>query len=350
MSILYEKVISKALYAIDPEAAHQWGLKGMSLLGGLPPLCKILERGVLPEGAKPIHIFGLKFPNYVGLAAGFDKDGTGWRGAASLGFGHVEVGTVTRQAQIGNERPRVWRYPSLQAIVNAYGFPNAGAEALAQRLKNQTGRGQRVCPLGINIGKSKITPLEEAHEDYLFSFKKLAPFADYLVVNISSPNTPGLRTLQDREPLLKLLQLLSQENKNIKGGPVPLLLKVAPDLNPGQLEDILSVVSAAKFSGIIATNTTITRPRGTEQCETRGGLSGKPLLEKSLQIVRFLSKSSQGKIPIIGCGGITNAIDAGRFMDEGASLVQIYSGLVFRGPGLAKEIAQGLSWRQRAWV
>ncbi|NBO60393.1 MAG: hypothetical protein EBU82_05415, partial [Flavobacteriia bacterium] len=174
-----------------------------------------------------------------------------------------------------------------------------------------------------NIGKSKITLIEEAEEDYLFSFKLLAPYADYLVVNISSPNTAGLRALQDRGPLVKLLSTLTKENKNTSGGPVPLLLKVAPDLNPAQLEDILSVVSETQFAGIIATNTTITRPHGTEKCETRGGLSGQPLLEKSLQIVRFLSKSSQGKIPIIGCGGITSAADAGRFMDEGASLVQV---------------------------
>jgi dihydroorotate dehydrogenase len=309
-----------------------------------------MERGLSPEGAKPVNVFGLKFPNHVGLAAGFDKDGTGWRGAAALGFGHVEVGTVTRHAQAGNEKPRVWRYPQIKTIVNAYGFPNLGAEALRDRLKNQPARGQRLCPLGINIGKSKITPLEEAQEDYLFSFKLLAPYADYLVVNISSPNTPGLRALQDREPLIKLLRTLATENKNTLGGPVPLLLKVAPDLNPAQLEDILSVVSETKFAGIIATNTTITRPHGTEGCETRGGLSGKPLLEKSLEVVRFLSKTSNGRIPIIGCGGITSAVDAGRFMDEGACLVQVYSGLVFHGPGLAKEIAQGLSWRQRTWI
>jgi len=350
MSILYEKMLSKAFYAMDPETAHQVGLRGMGIIGSIAPLRWLMERGLSPEGAKPIKLFGLKFPNHVGLAAGFDKDGLGWRGAAALGFGHVEVGTVTRHAQAGNEKPRVWRYPQIKAIVNAYGFPNLGAQALCDRLKNHPGRGQRVCPLGINIGKSKITLIEEAEEDYLFSFKLLAPYADYLVVNISSPNTAGLRALQDRGPLVKLLSTLTKENKNTSGGPVPLLLKVAPDLNPAQLEDILSVVSETQFAGIIATNTTITRPHGTEKCETRGGLSGQPLLEKSLQIVRFLSKSSQGKIPIIGCGGITSAADAGRFMDEGASLVQVYSGLVFRGPSLAKEIAQGLSWRQRSWI
>jgi dihydroorotate dehydrogenase len=350
MSFLYEKVLTKALYAMDPEKAHQVGLLGMGILGAIAPLRSAMERSLLPAGAHPIKAFGLSFPNHVGLAAGFDKDGLGWRGAAALGFGHVEVGTVTRHAQAGNERPRVFRYPNIKAVVNSYGFPNAGAEALKHRLSHQPGRGQRVCPLGINIGKSKITPLEEAQEDYLYSFKLLAPLADYLVVNISSPNTPGLRALQDRAPLVQLLTTLSRENRHTVGGPVPLLLKVAPDLTPHQLEDILSVVSETGFAGIIATNTTITRPTGTEGCVTKGGLSGHPLLERSLQVVRFLHQTSNGKIPIIGCGGITSATDAGRFMDEGACLVQIYSGLIFKGPNLAREISEGLAWRQRTWI
>lgn len=350
MSFLYEKVLSKALYAMDPETAHQVGLRGMGILGSISPLRVLLERRLLPEGAKPIELFGLKFPNHIGLAAGFDKDGIGWRGAGALGFGHVEIGTVTRHAQAGNEKPRVFRYPQLKAVVNSYGFPNAGADALRTRLLTQPGRGKRAFPLGINIGKSKITPLDLAHEDYLYSFKLLAPLADYLVVNISSPNTPGLRALQDRAPLIQLLSTLKKENRQTAGGPVPLLLKVAPDLNPQQLEDIVQVVDEVGFSGIIATNTTITRPAGTEICETKGGLSGKPLLEKSLQVVRFLHKASQGRIPIIGCGGITEAKDAGRFMDEGASLVQVYSGLVFRGPDLAREISEGLAWHQRSWA
>ena len=350
MSFLYEQVAAKALYAMDPETAHQVGLRGMGLVGAIPPLRWCLERGLTPKGGKPMEAFGLKFPNHIGLAAGFDKDGLGWRGAAALGFGHVEVGTVTQHAQAGNERPRVFRYPALKAVVNAYGFPNAGSAALRERLLRQPGRGQRVHPLGINIGKSKVTPLEEAQGDYLHSFKLLAPLADYLVVNISSPNTPGLRALQDRAPLVSLLSALARENRSTPGGPVPLLLKVAPDLNPHQLEDIVSVVGEVGFAGIIATNTTITRPPGTEECSTKGGLSGAPLLERSLQVVRFLTKSSQGRIPVIGCGGITCAADAGRFMDEGACLVQVYSGLVFRGPELAREISAGLAWRQRNWV
>ncbi|NBX34199.1 hypothetical protein EBR16_02360 [bacterium] len=230
---------------------------------------------------------------------------------------------MTPKAQPGNERPRVFRYPRLKAVVNSYGFPNAGVEALRARLSAQPGRGQRPCPLGINLGKNKDTPNERAHEDYLLGFQRLAPLADYVVVNISSPNTTGL---------------------------VPLLLKVAPDLNPHQLADIVGVVGECGFDGIIATNTTITRPAGTEECATKGGLSGAPLLERSLRVVRFLVKESGGRIPVVGCGGITSAADAGRFMDEGACLVQVYSGLVFKGPALAREIAEGLAWRQRDWV
>jgi dihydroorotate dehydrogenase len=350
MSFLYEKVVAPALYAMDPEKAHQFGLRGMGLLGALAPLRAVMERRLTPRGARPIEAFGLKFPNHVGLAAGFDKDGLGWRGAAALGFGHVEVGTVTPRAQPGNERPRVFRYPRLRAVVNAYGFPNAGVEALHARLAAQPGRGRRPCPLGINLGKNKDTPNERAHEDYLLGFQRLAPLADYVVVNISSPNTTGLRALQDRAPLVRLLSTLARENRGVAGGPVPLLLKVAPDLNPHQLADIVGVVGECGFAGIIATNTTITRPPGTEECATKGGLSGAPLLERSLRVVRFLVKAGGGRIPVVGCGGITTAADAGRFLDEGACLVQVYSGLVFRGPALAREIADGLAWRQRPWV
>lgn len=351
MSFLYDKVIAKGLYTLDPEIAHQLGLKGMGILGAIAPLRALLESRLLPKGARPVEAFGLKFPNHIGLAAGFDKDGDGWRGAAALGFGHVEVGTVTPLAQPGNEKPRVFRYPALKAVVNAYGFPNAGAQALHDRLRRQPGRGQRACPLGINIGKNKVTPNEQANEDYLTCFKLLAPLADYVAVNISSPNTTGLRALQDRAPLVSLLSSLAKENRSLSGGPVPLLLKIAPDLNPNQLADIVSVVSECGLAGIIATNTTITRPAGTEACSPgRGGLSGAPLLDRSLQVVRFLAKEANGRIPIVGCGGILSATDAGRFMDEGACLVQVYSGLIFRGPELAREIAEGLAWRQRAWV
>jgi dihydroorotate dehydrogenase len=350
MSFLYENVVAPALYRMDPETAHQVGLRAMGALGSVAPLRALLERSLSAPGTRPVEAFGVRFPNHVGLAAGFDKDGLGWRGAAALGFGHVEVGTVTPRAQPGNERPRVFRYPPLKAVVNAYGFPNAGMEALHARLSAGPGRGRRKAPLGVNIGRNKDTPNESAHEDYLACFRRLAPLADYVAVNISSPNTAGLRALQDRGPLVRLLSAVAAANRDVAGGPVPLLLKVAPDLAPSQLADIVAVVGETGFSGIIATNTTISRPPGTEACETRGGLSGAPLLEKSLGVVRFLVKESGGRIPVVGCGGVTCAADAGRFMDEGACLVQVYSGLIFRGPALAREIAEGLAWRARRWV
>lgn len=353
MGILYEKVAARALYALDPETAHTVGLRGMALLGRLAPLRALMERGLTPAGARPVSLAGLTFPNHVGLAAGFDKDALGWRAAAALGFGHVEVGTVTWHAQPGNERPRVFRYPALRAVVNRYGFPNAGAEAVARRIASGPARGHRVAPLGINLGKSKVVDpadREAVARDYLASFAALAPLADYVAINISSPNTPGLRTLQDRGPLLSLLGALQGANRALPGGPRPVFLKIAPDLNPRQLDDILAVVAETGLSGIIATNTTISRPPGTEACEVTGGLSGAPLLPRSLAVVRYLCRASEGRIPVIGCGGILGAADAGRFLDEGAVLVQVYSGLVFRGPDLAREVAQGLGARRREWI
>ena len=203
MSFLYEKVISKAIYMLDPEKAHHLGLFGMGLLGACAPLRLLMERSLTPKGGRPIEAFGLKFPNHIGLAAGFDKDGIGWRGAAALGCGHVEVGTVTPKAQPGNEKPRVFRYPELNAVVNAYGFPNSGAQALYDRLSKHPGRGQRVCPVGSNIGKNKVTANEQAHEDYLACFKLLAPLADYVVVNGRVVVRQGAIATVDMGPLIE---------------------------------------------------------------------------------------------------------------------------------------------------
>lgn len=346
MSFLYERVAAPLLYRLDPEKAHHLGLAAMGLVGAFPPLRALMERSLSPQGTRPISLAGLKFPNAVGLAAGFDKNGTGWKGAAALGFGHVEVGTITHLAQPGNPKPRVFRYPALRAVVNRYGFPNLGAEAVARCLAAGPARGQRAIPLGINLGKSKVvdaTDSEAVAADYLASFVKLAPLADYLAINISSPNTPGLRGLQDRAPLTALLKTLQQANGELAGGRRPLFLKIAPDLNPRQLDDILQVVTDTQFAGIIATNTTIQRTHQTLACESTGGLSGAPLLEQALGVVRYLCRASEGKIPVIGCGGILSGKDAARYKDEGAALVQIYSGLIFRGPGLAREIAQALA-------
>jgi dihydroorotate dehydrogenase len=353
MGLLYDRALRPLLFRLDPERAHALGLRGMALLGACAPLRALLERDVRPAGARPIELAGLRFPNALGLAAGFDKDAVAWRGAAALGFGHVEVGTVTRLPQPGNPSPRLFRYPDIRGVVNRLGFPNEGAEAVARRLARGPARGRRAVPLGINLGKSKAvdpTDAEAVAEDYLASLRLLAPHADYLTVNISSPNTPGLRTLQERAPLDALLRVLQEANRGLEGGPRPLFLKIAPDLGPRQLDDILAVVTAHRLAGIIATNTTLARPPGTEACETQGGLSGSPLLPRSLAVVRYLSWATRGRLPLIGCGGILSSADAGRFLDEGASLVQVYSGLIFRGPALAREVAGGLAVRQRPWV
>ncbi len=350
MGILYDRVAAPLLFRLDPEMAHTVGLRAMGLLGALGPVRALLERGLAPAGTRPIELAGLRFPNAVGLAAGFDKDGLGWRGAAALGFGHVEIGTVTRLAQPGNDRPRVWRRPELRAVVNRYGFPNAGARALADRLAGAPPPGRRPAPLGINLGKSKVVDPADAEavaEDYLASFRLLAPHADYVAVNISSPNTPGLRALQDKAPLGELLRALQAANRGLPRGPSPLFLKIAPDLTCGQLEDILEVALETGLSAIIATNTTVGRPAGTESCHPVGGLSGAPLLPRSLEVVRYLCRAADGRIPVIGCGGILDGKDAARFLDEGAHMVQVYSGLVFRGPGLAREVARALAPRHR---
>ena len=348
MSFAYEHLVAPLLYRLDPERAHTVGLRAMGLLGGVTPLRAVLERHLAPQGTQPIRLAGLSFPNAVGLAAGFDKDGLGWRGAAALGFGHVEIGTVTHLAQPGNPRPRVFRYPPLRAVVNRYGFPNAGAEALSRRLASAPPRGRRTSPLGINLGKSKVVDpanAEAVAADYLASFRLLAPHADYIAINISSPNTPGLRTLQDKAPLTSLLRAIQGANTALPGGRVPLFLKIAPDLGFAQLDDILEVAVDTGLEAIIATNTTLARPAGTEACEPTGGLSGAPLLERSLGVVRYLCRASAGKLPVIGCGGILQGTDAARFMDEGAALVQVYSGLIFRGPELAREVACALAPR-----
>ncbi|MDR2863279.1 MAG: quinone-dependent dihydroorotate dehydrogenase [Puniceicoccales bacterium] len=355
MDIFYEKLLRPLFFTQSAEAAHNHAVFALRLLGYLPPLKRLMEwRNLKPAHSKPLSLFGLNFPNAVGLAAGFDKNALCWQSAGALGFGHVEIGTITLHAQPGNPKPRVFRYPEQEAAVNRYGFPNDGAEALARRLARCPAKGRRRFPLGINIGKSKITPLEEAHEDYIGSFRLLADYADFMVVNISSPNTPGLRELQGADLLSGLLGALQAENRaratRLQVARVPILLKIAPDISFAQLDTILGIVTESGFDGIVATNTTVERPEGAEAMESTGGLSGRPLLEKALGIVRYIAHASGGKIPIIGSGGICHVKDAGRFMDEGASLVQLYTGMIFRGPFFPAEVARSLAWRQREWV
>ena len=352
MGWLYQNVVKRALFRLDAEHAHELGVEALALLGRVRPLCAALEKfSQLPADThRPVECFGLKFPNAVGLAAGFDKHGRAWPAAAALGFGHVEIGTVTLHAQVGNPRPRVFRYPTEEAVINRMGFNNGGAAALAARLAKLPGPGRRGIPLGINLGKSKITTLDRATEDYLGSFKLLADHADYLVVNVSSPNTPGLRELQDAAWLQPLLAALVAENKArvVAGKPRrPLLLKIAPDLSFPQIDAALGVIADLGLDGIIATNTTLARPGRLAKVGEAGGLSGRPLRRRSTEIINYIARAMGGKLPVIGVGGIYDEASAGEKLDAGAKLIQVYTGMIYRGPFFARDLAQALADRQR---
>lgn len=350
MGKYYENLVRPWLFKMDSERAHERGVQAMAALGAIPPLCRILERTLGRSSRLPVRAFGLDFPNAVGLAAGFDKHANAWPAAAALGFGHVEIGTVTALGQPGNPKPRVFRYPAEEAVINRMGFNNEGAEAVAARLARQPLRGQRRIPLGVNLGKSKVTEIEKAPEDYLASFGRLADFADYLVLNVSSPNTPHLRQLQDEGRLRELLSAISTANRRrvTDDGKhrVPLLLKIAPDLTWPQIDAVLTVIAEYGFDGIIATNTTLARPGFFASVNEAGGLSGAPLRRRSTEIVNYISRATCGRLPIIGVGGITDVTSAAEKLDAGATLVQVYSGMIYRGPFFAADLARGLADRQ----
>lgn len=353
MGSFYEKLVRPALFRLDPEQAHELSVDALALLARLPPLCRLAEawhrRGT--AAARPVEVLGLRFPNAVGLAAGYDKDARAWPAVAALGFGHVEIGTVTARRQPGNDRPRAFRYPREEAVINRMGFNNEGAEAVAARLARQPGPGQRRIPLGINLGKSKAAPLDQAVEDYLASFRLLAGLADYLVLNVSSPNTPGLRQLQDGDRLRELLGAVTAANRAraaVPGqAPKPLLLKIAPDLTFPQIDAVLATIAEFGLDGLIATNTTLARPGPFAAVSEAGGLSGAPLRRRSTEVINYLARATQGRLPIIGSGGIMDADSAAEKLDAGATLVQVYTGLIYRGPGLAAALARALVDRQR---
>lgn len=351
MGFLYEKVARPALFNLDPEVAHELSVHGMALLGAIAPLRRILElANQLPAaGNRPIECLGLRFPNAVGLAAGFDKNGIAWRGAAALGFGHVEIGTVTLLRQPGNDRPRAFRYPPHEAVINRMGFNNQGAATVARRLARMAPPGARRIPLGINLGKSRAATLDKAAEDYLGSFELLADHADYVVINVSSPNTPDLRQLQEEHRLRELLPVLTGANRAraAAGRPRrPLLLKIAPDLDFRQIDDVLSAIAEFGLDGIIATNTTLARPGPFVAVNQAGGLSGRPLRARSTEIINYLARATRGKLPIIASGGVMDFVSAGEKLDAGATLVQLYTGLIYRGPFFARDLARGLAARQ----
>ena len=353
MDLLYEKAARPIFFRLSPERAHELAVRALTVLGHLAPLRRALEAWAQLPAARfaPVEMCGLKFPNRVGLAAGFDKNAECWLAAAALGFGHVEIGTVTAQAQPGNPKPRVFRYPAEEAVINRMGFNNAGAAAVAARLARQPGPGRRRIPLGVNLGKTKIVALDQATADYLASFALLAGHADYLVLNVSSPNTPDLRKLQDEERLRELLGAIAAANRERAARPghrrVPVLLKIAPDLTWPQIDAVLGAIAEFGLDGIVATNTTLARPGFFATVGEAGGLSGAPLRRRSTEIIGYIARQTGGRLPIIGEGGICDPVSAGEKLDAGATLVQIYTGMIYRGPFFARTLAWALADRDR---
>ncbi|MGQ0630570.1 MAG: quinone-dependent dihydroorotate dehydrogenase [Sporichthyaceae bacterium] len=340
--MLYEQVLRRALFAQgDAETAHDRTLKALAALGGTAAGRGVLAR--LPRPSNPTTVFGIRFPNPVGLAAGMDKNAVAIPAWTALGFGFVEVGTVTWHPQPGNPAPRMFRLVESEAIINRMGFNNGGAQAMAARL---AALGPPSIPIGISLGKSKITPVAEATGDYLASLKVLLPYADYIAVNVSSPNTPGLRDLQDKAALDEILQALRAHTVSEAGhrGPTPLLVKIAPDLTDSAVAEVIEVCLERGVAGIIATNTTITRaglhPGDQDKAAETGGLSGRPVHAMALRTVAFVTKEAAGALPVIGVGGIADPDGATRMFDAGAKLVQLYTGLIYGGPGLVRRIAR----------
>ncbi|MDD5349371.1 MAG: quinone-dependent dihydroorotate dehydrogenase [Chthoniobacteraceae bacterium] len=333
---LYDHLIRPLLFQIDPETIHHAVMQALRMLAPLP-----WHPTHDPKLARTV--FGLRFPNPVGLAAGMDKEAEALHAWQTLGFGFVEAGTITAHAQPGNPRPRIFRLQDMGGLINRMGFNNSGAEAVAQRLERlkATG-GWPTIPIGINLGKTKVTPLEEAPQDYLLSFNRLFALGDYFVLNVSSPNTPGLRTLQGKAELDELLGAVMAANR-AKPAPKPLLLKIAPDLEWPQIDEILELVTSHGLAGLIATNTTLDHSCVPEGRDQTGGLSGKPLRARSTEIVRYVCKHLD--LPVIAVGGIFDADAALEKLDAGAALVQLYTGFIYRGPALVNEICRALKTR-----
>jgi dihydroorotate dehydrogenase len=369
----FESVVRPALFRIgggDAEAAHESTLHRLAGLTGRPKVLDAMRRRYAL--AAPRRVFGVDFPNPVGLAAGMDKNGVALPAWPALGFGFAEVGTVTAKAQPGNDKPRLFRGQASEAVVNRMGFNNDGAQALADRLSSLLGEPARrpgiadspetlVCrvpgqppqlasalgmraPLGISLGKSKSTPLADSVDDYVYSTRLLRPYADYLAVNVSSPNTPGLRELQDRSHLDELLAVLAAEAAG-----TPLLVKIAPDLTESAIAEVLEVCADRGVAGLIATNTTVSRdglaPVDSGLANEAGGLSGKPLTARAREVVAFVHRQTGGSLPIIGVGGVMSADDAARMFDAGASLIQLYTGFIYHGPALVRSAVNAAGGR-----
>lgn len=339
---MYKSLLRPLLFKFDPEEVHHFTFSLIKATQKVPGM-RTLIQSIYQVNDKRLEreVFGLKFKNPVGLAAGLDKDAKIYNELDAFGFGFIEIGTITPKPQDGNPKKRLFRLKEDQGIINRMGFNNGGIELAVQRLKKNKG-----VLIGGNIGKNKVTPNEEAVNDYTICFDALYPYVDYFVVNVSSPNTPNLRALQDKEPLMELLSTLQSINL-LKPKAKPILLKIAPDLTDDQLLDIVDIVNETKIAGVIATNTTISREGLISANKSEaGGLSGKPLKDRSTEVIRFLSQKSNKSFPIIGVGGIHSAKDALEKLDAGADLIQIYTGFIYEGPGLIKEINQALLKRK----
>jgi dihydroorotate dehydrogenase len=340
---MYRFFLRPLLFLFSPESIHHTTFKILKLIGYVPGALALTRAlFVLKNQKLERKILGLTFPNPVGLAAGFDKDALLIDELAAFGFGFIEIGTLTPKPQPGNEKPRLFRLPADKAIINRMGFNNEGADGAVRRLQNRKSN----VIIGGNIGKNKVTPNETAFEDYTNCFEALYPYVDYFVVNVSSPNTPNLRELQEKEPLKKILNSVRELNQQ-KAKPKPILLKIAPDLSESQLNDVVEILLETKTDGVIATNTTISREGLTTSVEIissigNGGLSGKPLTKRATEVITFLRSKLGNDFPIIGVGGIMTPEDAIEKLKAGADLVQIYTGFIYEGPGFVKKINRAL--------
>jgi len=342
-TVMYKLLVRPVLFLFAPESIHHFTFRFIKIAFTIPFVKTIVAAFYSARNPKlEREVFGIKFPNPIGLAAGFDKDAKLFDQLSAFGFGFIEIGTLTPKPQPGNDKPRLFRLPEDSGLVNRMGFNNEGVDAAVLRLKNNRNK----VIIGGNIGKNKLTPNEEALNDYVYCFNALFDWVDYFVVNVSSPNTPGLRDLQEKEPLTKLLSELQKLN-SAKAKSKPILLKIAPDLTNSQLDDIIEILRETKIAGVIATNTTISREKlktTNEELKTigAGGLSGLPVRERSTEVIKYLSVKSGKAFPIIGVGGIHSPEDAIEKLNAGASLVQLYTGFIYEGPGLAKKICKAL--------
>ena len=339
--MLYKSLIRKLFFLLNPECAHSLVFRFLKIFQAVTPLLK-LNYKLSHKYDSPVTVAGITFPNRIGIAAGLDKDAEVFDALGSLGFGHIEIGTLTPKPQPGNPRPRLFRLVTDKVLINRMGFNNKGSKDAVKRLAKK----KTPVIIGGNIGKNKVTPNEQATQDYLTAFDDLYPYVDYFVVNVSSPNTPGLRELQSKKPLTELLSALQQKNKTMPK-PKPIFLKIAPDLTFEQIDDIIEIVNTTGIAGIIATNTTITRdnlktPQSRIKEIGNGGLSGLPLKYKSTEIIKYIKQKSGNKFAIIGVGGIFTPQDAIEKLEAGADLVQILTGFIYEGPAIAKKISKAI--------